>query len=70
MVSRWVGENMTERDLTDAERDAIRELDALDPGDKEGTHTAADAIVVAVAHSAVQAAYHRAATRTGPWWYA
>ncbi len=65
-----VGESMSERSLTEDEHEAIRKLDAIEPGDKEGAHLEADDIVVAVVHPAVQAAYQRAAQRTGPWWYA
>ena len=51
-------------------REAVKALDALNPGDSDGGHKEADEILLEAAPAEVRAAYLRARKRAGGWGYA
>lgn len=52
------------------ESDIIERLDAIEPGDPEAAHGAADAILLDAMTPAIRDAYDRLVERVGAWWYA
>lgn len=53
--------------LSKKEQDVIKQIDALESGDPEQAHGAADDLVLSVVHPEVKAAYDRLVARCG-WW--
>lgn len=51
-------------------REAVRDLDAITPGDEEANHGTADAILLRFVPTEVREAWERAEERDGGWWYA
>jgi hypothetical protein len=51
-------------------REAVRALQAIDPGDQEAAHDEADKILLAAVPPSVRAAYQDLVERSGGFWYA